>query len=82
MFQNCSKIIKIIAVVFLAICVLAAAALLIAECTNTRSYIFGNLLTFIIIEVATVVVGIIGSVMIYGFGEIVECVKEIRDNQR
>lgn len=82
MLANCETTIKVIASLFFILCALAIVVLLLVEVGDSRYYAFGSLGGFIAIEVGLAIAGVVGSAILYGFGEIVECVKEIRDNSK
>ena len=79
MFENCGNSIKTIAKLLFSICLVAAGVILIAELGDGNSYLLGSLAAFFIAEISLIITSIIGSTVLYGFGEIVECIKEIRD---
>ena len=79
MFNNCGKTIKKLARVFLIFCVVLAVAIAVIDLADTSEYLLGSTETTVIVCLALVVIGVISAPMIYGYGEIVDCVKEIRD---
>ena len=82
MFRNCGKALKTMALIFFILCIATAFILLIAEFADMRSYLFDSLGLIIIVLLVLVASAFVGSQMIYGFGEIVDCVKEIRDQAK
>ena len=79
MFDNCGETIKKIAKAFLVLCVVLAVAIAVIDLADMSEYLLGSLGAIIIVCVALVTTGVVGAALIYGFGEIVFCIKEIRD---
>lgn len=61
---------------------IAAVAIVAIDLADMSDYLLGSTAATVIVAVALVLVGILGSPMIYGFGEIVNCVKGIRDQSK
>ena len=82
MLQNCEKTIKVIAKAFLILCLIAMVVLFLAEIADMRRELLGSIPLFIAIEVVIAITGIIGSTVLYGFGELIECAKDIRNKTK
>ena len=78
MFRNCGTKIKGIAIIAYILCIVIAVILLIAELTGGGT---GSLTTTIILELTLLVAGYIVSLMIYGFGQMVENVHFLYEDQ-
>ena len=79
MFNNCGETIKKTARIFLILCVVLAVAIAVIDLADMSEYLLGSTGATVAVCTALVIIGVVGAPMIYGFGEIVDCIKEIRD---
>lgn len=79
MFNNCGETIKKTARIFLILCVVLAVAIAVIDLADMSEYLLGSTGATVAVCAALVIIGVVGAPMIYGFGEIVDCIKEIRD---
>ena len=79
MFNNCGETIKKTARIFLILCVVLAVAIAVIDLADMSEYLLGSTGATVAVCAAFVIIGVGGAPMIYGFGEIVDCIKEIRD---
>ena len=79
MFNNCGETIKKTARIFLILCVVLAVAIAVIDLADMSEYLLGSTGATVVVCAALVIIGVVGAPMIYGFGEIVDCIKEIRD---
>lgn len=79
MFNNCGETIKKTARIFLILCVVLAVAIALIDLADMSEYLLGSTGATVAVCAALVIIGVVGAPMIYGFGEIVDCIKEIRD---
>ena len=79
MFNNCGETIKKTARIFLILCVVLAVAIAVIDLADLSEYLLGSTGATVAVCAALVIIGVVGAPLIYGFGEIVDCIKEIRD---
>ncbi len=77
MFDNCEETIMRFAKIFMVVCIIAAVLIAVIDLADMIEYLLGSTAATVIVCVALVVVGVIGSALIYGIGEGLYCVKSI-----
>lgn len=79
MFENVGGKIETYAKVCLFLCIGLAVIILLIGCANNNSYYGSSVfITSLITSVVLVIAGYIGSLMIYGYGKLIENVDEIK----
>lgn len=82
MFNDCGGAIKKFAKIFMIVCLAAVVLFVVLEVADMDSYLLGSVGALISSCISFILVGVFGAPIIYGFGEIVDCVKEIRDKDK
>lgn len=79
MIKNCGTLIQKLATAIFSLSVMAFVAILIIEVSNRGIWDFGSLGTLVLIESLILFCGTVISIVLYGFGEIVNYTRDIRD---
>ena len=77
--MNIGRIIQKTALIFLMGVIMTFLFILLVECENPDVWNFGSLGALVIIELAILAGGLLLSALLYGFGEIIICLQDIRD---
>lgn len=80
MIEKFGQMIKNFSGLLLGAGIVAAFIILLAELSDFSNYLMGGILPIVIVEVVLVVGSFVNYFLLYGLGEIVECVGEIRDH--
>lgn len=79
MFGNFGILIQKFAVLIFVLTIMAFLTVLVIEVSDNTVWDFGSFGSVVLIESIILVGGSLISVLLYGFGEIVFCINEIRD---
>ena len=79
LFNDCGKAIKTIAKIYLIFFIVLAFIVVLIDLADTSAYLLGSFGAIAGVFLALVGTGVIGAPIIYGFGEIVDCIREMRD---
>ena len=77
--MNIGRIIQKGAAAILAVAVILALVILLIEIVNVGVWDFGSLEVLVLSEILILVCGFVIFALLYGFGEIIICVQDIRD---
>lgn len=77
--MNIGRIIQKTALIFLMSVIMTFIFILLVESENPDVWNFGSLGALVIIELAILAGGLLLSALLYGFGEIIICLQDIRD---